>query len=96
MVLEAMAAGAPVVGTRTGGIAETVHDGVNGLLVPVRHPPALASAMTRVLEDDALAVSLSEAGRATVVDQGVERLVDVTLETYEAALAAEPPVEASV
>jgi glycogen(starch) synthase len=90
VVLEAMANGAALVGTRTGGIAETVRDGVNGLLVPVRDPLALASAIARVLEDDVLAASLSEAGRATVADHGIERLVDATLETYEAVLGAEP------
>jgi glycosyltransferase involved in cell wall biosynthesis len=90
VVLEAMANGAPLVGTRTGGIAETVRDGVNGLLVPVRDPLALTSAIARVLEDDVLAASLSKAGRATVADHGIERLVDATLETYEAVLGAEP------
>ncbi|MDT4922226.1 MAG: hypothetical protein QOI15_3128, partial [Pseudonocardiales bacterium] len=50
VVIEAMAAGAPVVATRVGGVPETVRDGVNGLLTDV-DPDAIAKAL-RVLLDD--------------------------------------------
>ncbi len=45
VVLEAFAAGTPVLGTRVGGIAELVDDGVNGLLMPLEDHDAWASAI---------------------------------------------------
>jgi glycosyltransferase involved in cell wall biosynthesis len=51
VLLEAMAAGRPVVATRSGGSPEAVADGVTGLLVPRRHPQALAAAVVELLTD---------------------------------------------
>lgn len=62
-VLEAMAAGRPIVATAVGGTPELVEDGASGLLVPPRDPPALAAAILRVLDDPLLAARLSAAGR---------------------------------
>lgn len=92
VLLEAMGAGTPVVATRTGGIPATVSDGENGLLVPPRDPAALATAIARVLGDDALAASMGAAGRATAAEHGIDALVGTTLATYEAVLhrAVEP------
>jgi glycosyltransferase involved in cell wall biosynthesis len=67
-VLEAMAVGTAVVATDVGGVADVVHDGDTGLLVPPEHPAALAAALVRVLRDDALAERL-RAGAAALVDQ---------------------------
>src|SRR5207245_4136839 len=50
-VIEAQAAGVPVVATPVGGIPENVVDGETGLLVPPRDPAALAAAINRLLED---------------------------------------------
>lgn len=86
VLLEAMAVGTPVVATRTGGIPATVRDGTNGLLVAPRDPRALAGAIDRVLGEDRLAASLGAAGRITASEQGIDGLVNATLETYEAVL----------
>lgn len=53
VVLEAMAAGVPVVASRVSGIPEVVVDGETGWLVPAEDPPALASALAHLLGDPA-------------------------------------------
>jgi len=63
VVMEAMAAGLPVISTALGGVPEMVRDGFTGLLVPEHQPIALADALARVLVDRRLARSLGEAGR---------------------------------
>jgi len=50
-ILEAMAAGLPVVATDTGAVAECVRDGVNGRIVPKGDPVALAAACNAILRD---------------------------------------------
>lgn len=63
VLLEAMAAGLPIVATRVSAIPEVVEDAVTGLLVPSDDDDALAKAMIRVLEDRVLAERLGRAGR---------------------------------
>jgi glycosyltransferase involved in cell wall biosynthesis len=60
-IIEAMAAGRPVVSTRSGGPEEILEDGVSGLLVPVGDPAALAEAVARVLDDAPLSGALGRA-----------------------------------
>lgn len=64
-VLESLASGVPLVSTRVGQAQEIVEDGVNGLLVDVDDPAALAQAVLRVHGDRRLGVDLVAAGRAT-------------------------------
>jgi glycosyltransferase involved in cell wall biosynthesis len=65
-ILEAMAAGLPVVASRVGGVPELVVDGETGLLVPAGDPELLAAAVGRLLDDATLRRRLGEAGRARV------------------------------
>lgn len=65
-VLEAMAMGRPVITTDVPGCRETVEPGVNGLLVPVRDPQALAQAIARLLDNPDKAARMGEAGFALV------------------------------
>src|SRR5438067_433483 len=67
--IEAMASGVPLVATTGGALPEVVgDDGRNAVLVPPGDPGALAGAIGRVLDDDALRQRLSAAGRAHVLD----------------------------
>jgi glycosyltransferase involved in cell wall biosynthesis len=65
-VLEAMAAGVPVVLTAVGGNPEMVRDGVDGYLVPRGNTEAIASAILRLLDDPKAAAAMGLAGAARV------------------------------
>jgi glycosyltransferase involved in cell wall biosynthesis len=65
-VMEAMATGLPVVGTRVNGISDLVEDGRTGLLVPTRDPGRLAAALERLIDDAELRRRLGAAGRARI------------------------------
>jgi glycosyltransferase involved in cell wall biosynthesis len=62
-VLEAMAAGLPVVATTVGGVPEIVSDGVTGILVPSRAPAKLAAAIEAIAGDPLLRLRMGAAGR---------------------------------
>jgi glycosyltransferase involved in cell wall biosynthesis len=64
-LIEAMAHGIPVIGTRTGGVPELLEDGA-GVLVPPADPAALADALERVLGSARLRTELALAGRLRV------------------------------
>lgn len=88
VLLEAMAAGTPVVSTPVTGIPEAVRDGETGLLVPERDVPALAAALDRVLTDPALAGRLADGARALVEAQfDVERTSAALLDLLRSAAA---------
>ncbi len=66
VLMEAMAAGLPVVASRLSGIPELVTDGVDGLLVPPGDPQALAAALEGLAGDPDRRHRLGDAGRATI------------------------------
>jgi 2-deoxystreptamine N-acetyl-D-glucosaminyltransferase/2-deoxystreptamine glucosyltransferase len=82
VLIEAMAAGLPVVATRVGGTADLVHDGVNGLLVPPGDPAALAAAVSAVLADPAAAARLAAAARRTAAGYAWPDLARAVLQVY--------------
>jgi len=66
VILEAMAAGKPVVATEVGGAAEAIAEGITGYVVPPRDPQALAEAMSRLLTDHERRRKFGFAGRHLV------------------------------
>jgi glycosyltransferase involved in cell wall biosynthesis len=62
-ILEAMAAGLPVITTDVGGCRELVVDGVTGLVVPARDPERLAGALRKMTEDNAFRIDAGKAAR---------------------------------
>jgi glycosyltransferase involved in cell wall biosynthesis len=76
-LLEAMAAGLPVVASRVGGIPETVQAGRTGLLVPAEDPEALAAAITELLRDPDRAARMGAEGRKRVLAEfSMEAMTD--------------------
>lgn len=69
VILEALAAGCPIVSTAVGGVPAAVVDGETGLLVPPSDPSALAGALERMVGDDALRRRVAAAGRALFAER---------------------------
>ena len=87
ILLQASAAGVPIVAARGGGIPEVVRDGVNGLLVPPGQPAALGAALLRLLGDRELANRLSEGGRSLSRSEfSVDSMVEGNLAVYRDTL----------
>jgi glycosyltransferase involved in cell wall biosynthesis/peptidoglycan/xylan/chitin deacetylase (PgdA/CDA1 family) len=63
VLIEAMASGKPVIGSRAGGIPLVIDDEENGLIIPSNDVPALVAAIKRLLDNPDFAKKLSEAGR---------------------------------
>lgn len=82
IVLEAFAAGVPVVATRAGGIPEMVEDGVTGLLAPIGDADALAAATMRILNDPDLGKQLSHNASQKVQEFSYQATAEKTLSIY--------------
>jgi len=83
-VLEAMAAGLPVIATGVGGTPELVVNGKTGLLVPPANPAALADAITALSENPVARGSMGWAGRQRVQQHfTIEEMVQKTEQLYE-------------
>ena len=95
-LMEAMAAGLPVVATNVGGIASVVEDGVTGTLVPAGDPHAMAAALSAYVEHEALRRQHGDAGCARVAAQfSLSAMVAAYVALYDELLdrqaSAAPP-----
>jgi glycosyltransferase involved in cell wall biosynthesis len=92
-LLDAMAAGKPVVATRAGGIPEVVVHGETGFLVPPRDHGAMATAIVKLLKDEGLRRTMGEAGRTRACTMfSAERMVTNTLRVYERVKKEKGPI----
>lgn len=101
VAIESMACGTPVVASRAGGLAYTVEEGRNGLLVPYGDVPALAAALGRALGDDTLRRELGAGALVTAREYSWADVATRILALYRetnaarrAALTALPAVAA--
>ncbi len=85
-VLDAMSVGLPVIGTRAGGIAEMIEDGVSGLLVEARNSEALAEAILKLAADKDLRDSLGHGALKRCRDFSKERMVEENIRLYQSLL----------
>ena len=77
VIIEAGAAGRPIVATRVGGNPEAIVEGETGLLVPARDPEALAGAIVMLLSDPVMRARMGEAARRRVVNlYSVDRMIE--------------------
>jgi glycosyltransferase involved in cell wall biosynthesis len=89
VVLEAMAAGLPVVATAVGGVRELVEPGRNGSLVPRDDPQRLAEEMIELLRDRPKREAMADACRATAAHHTKDAMVAQYYELYEELLSGE-------
>lgn len=86
VVLEAMAAGTPVVAAPAGGVADHLRHEVNGLAYPPLDASACAAAMRRLVEDRPLLLKLREGARATAERRTWEQELDRLDASYREVL----------
>jgi glycosyltransferase involved in cell wall biosynthesis len=87
-LMEAAAAGRPVVATRVGGVPEVVADGRSGILVPPRDAGALAEALAALLADPARARAYGECARQLARERfAIELQVERTLDLWSGLVA---------
>lgn len=83
-VMEAMAAGVPVVATAVGGVLEMIADGETGYLAPAADAARLAEKLLQALADETGRAQLAARGRAFVLDQfSMQRMVAATEQLYD-------------
>jgi len=85
VVLEAMMVGLPVVSTDCGGMREVIEHGMNGFLVPVRNPEALAESIVQVMElSPDVVVSIRQQAHQTIVKRfNIEKNIKAFVAMYQ-------------
>jgi glycosyltransferase involved in cell wall biosynthesis len=93
--MEAAAMARPLVVTNIRGCRQVVDDGVNGTIVPVHDPIAIADAVAAIATDDTRRAAMGRAGRAKAIREFDDRkVIDITLGVYARLLGTRPAVTA--
>ncbi|MFA5276199.1 MAG: GT4 family glycosyltransferase PelF, partial [Candidatus Omnitrophota bacterium] len=88
VIIEAQAAGVPVVATKVGGVVDIIDDGLTGLLVNPADPGSMAEAALKIFKDKQLSRTLAENAYRKVKEKyNLELMVKNTLEVYHDALS---------
>ena len=91
-VIEALAAGRPVVATRVGGVPDVIRDDIDGFLVDVGDTEALAARLGELARDPERRRQMGSAGQARVLERyAVDRLIDDVDSLYRQLLAEHRP-----
>lgn len=91
MLMEAMACGLPAVSTNLVGIPDLILNGETGILVAPNDTSALADALMRLAEDDALAKNLAEAGRCHLIERfDLQNCLDPLVDEFKKRLGYTP------
>lgn len=93
VLLEAMAAGKPLVASDIPGYGSVVRPGVEGFLVPPKDEQALALALVRLLSDADLRATMREAGRKRAEEFSWDKVAGRVLDFYDQVLARRPLVQ---
>ncbi|MCI4332524.1 MAG: glycosyltransferase family 4 protein [Thermoplasmata archaeon] len=83
VLMEAMAAGLPIVATRVGGVPEVVTEGENALLCPPNDPASLAAALSRLGGDVPLQNRFRRSGRERAADFSWDRVIPLWVDLFE-------------
>ena len=94
-ILEAMAAGLPVIATDVGGIPDAVENGIEGILVQPGDVSAITDAIRMLLSQPGLRARMGKAGRQKVLDSFIPERVLPRLEQIYRDLGVNPKVVAS-
>jgi phosphatidylinositol alpha-mannosyltransferase len=97
VLIEAMAAGTPVIASAIAGYSDVVTNGTDGVLVPPADPQALAEELQILAHEPERLVAMGEAGRRSAERYAWPRIADEVTEVYERAMDPVPapimPVE---
>jgi glycosyltransferase involved in cell wall biosynthesis len=84
VVLEAMSFELPVIASRVSGVVDIIEDSVDGILIPVEDPQALADAMMKIIMDTDLATRLGQQARRKITSEfSLEYVADKYSDLYE-------------
>ena len=93
VVLQAMAAGLPIIASKVGGLPEIIEEGGNGFLVEPKNAAQIADRISQLLEDDELRLKISRNNRRKATQYSWEAVVDRLEEVYQSFLQTyEPPL----
>ena len=81
-LLEAGAAGLPIVATDVGGVSDILHDGVNGLITKIGDPEDLAGKITSLLDNKELREEMGKNGRMFAEQYSWEKVAEETEKVY--------------